>query len=71
MENNADRNFKDLEEMIRSAKTLKRNHKESSGSLLAPQWPPVFESLRFFGFLDDCTVSESASGLNLTARMAS
>ena len=71
MENNADRNFKDLEDMIRSAKTLKRNHKESSGILIGPSMAPVFESLRFFSFLDNCTVSESASGPNLTARMAS
>jgi len=38
IENNTGWCFKDLEEMLRSAKTLKRNNEESSGILYwAPQ----------------------------------
>ena len=36
IENNADRNFKDLEEMLGSAKELKRNNRECKGILIGP-----------------------------------
>jgi hypothetical protein len=42
IENNADRNFKDLEEMLESAKTLKRNKGEYKEILIDPQWTLVF-----------------------------
>jgi hypothetical protein len=36
IENNTDWNFKDLEEMMGSAKTLKRNNGECEGILIGP-----------------------------------
>src|SRR5712692_9840656 len=42
IENNTDWNFKDFEEMARSAKALKRNDKESNGILIGPSMAPRF-----------------------------
>lgn len=42
IENNTDRNFKDLEEMVRNAKPLKRNNEESKGILIGPSMAPHF-----------------------------
>jgi hypothetical protein len=44
VENNSDRNFKDLEEMVRNPKALKKNNKEFDGILIGPSMVP-----RFFG----------------------
>ena len=40
IENNAKWNFKDLEEMRRTAKTLKRNDEEFAGILIGPSMAP-------------------------------
>ena len=75
VESNADWNFKDLEKMVGSAKTLKRNDRESSGVLIGPSMAPrSFEvpkipSSCFFG--PPAMARKSASGLNSAARMAS
>jgi len=42
IENNAEWNFKDLEEMPRSAKTLKRNNTECKEILIGPSMAPRF-----------------------------
>ncbi len=42
VENNADWNFKDLEEMMGNAKTLKRNTEGSRGILIGPSLAPRF-----------------------------
>ncbi len=42
IENNTTWSFKDLEEMPRSAKTLKRHNEESSGILIGPSMAPRF-----------------------------
>jgi hypothetical protein len=42
IENNTRWNFKDLEEMRRSANTLRSNNKESSGILIGPSMAPRF-----------------------------
>jgi hypothetical protein len=42
IENNTDRNFKDLEEMLGSAKELKRNNRECKGILIGPLKAPCF-----------------------------
>ncbi len=42
IENNTRWSFKDLEEMLRSAKALKRNNEESSGILIGPSMAPRF-----------------------------
>jgi hypothetical protein len=48
IENNTKWNFKDLEEMLGSAKTLKRNNEEFSGILIGPSMAPhFFEILKF------------------------
>ena len=48
IENNTDWNFRDLEEMLRSAKALKRNNREREGILIGPSKAPRFSrSLRF------------------------
>jgi hypothetical protein len=48
IENNTSWSFKDLEEMLRSAKTLKRNNEESSGILIGPSMAVVFfERMKF------------------------
>ncbi len=44
IENNTAWNFKDLEEMARSAKALKKNNRESSGILIGPSMAPRFFS---------------------------
>ncbi len=54
IENNTDWNLKDLEEMSRNAKTLKRNDRDSNGILIGPSMAPrFFLPLRFLpgGFL--------------------
>jgi hypothetical protein len=74
IENNTDRNSKDVEEMLGSAKTLKRNNRECKGILIGP-----LKALRFFESLKLVRVDSSptalanmsASGSNLAARMAS
>ena len=48
IENNADRNFKDLEEMLGNAKVLIRNNGECTGILIGPSMAPCFfESVKF------------------------
>jgi hypothetical protein len=42
IENNTDRNRKDLWEILRIAETLKRNSKESQGILIGPSMAPRF-----------------------------
>jgi len=42
IENNTHWDFKDFEEMRRSAKTLTRNNKESNGILIGPSMAPRF-----------------------------
>ena len=42
IENNTIWSFKDLEEMLRSAKTLNRNNEESSGILIGLSMAPRF-----------------------------
>jgi len=42
IENNTDRNFKDLEEMLGNAKELKRNNRECKGILIGPSMAPHF-----------------------------
>ena len=74
IENNADRNSKDLEEMLGSAKKLKRNNAECKGILIGPLMAPVFLDHR--DSLSQCIsltglVAQSALGSNFAARMAS
>jgi hypothetical protein len=50
IENNNERNLRDLEEMLGSAKSLKRNNRECNGILIGidPEWRPlVFLALKF------------------------
>ncbi len=48
IESNTDWNFKDLEEMLRSAKPLKRNNEESNGIFIGLSMAPrFFESVKF------------------------
>jgi hypothetical protein len=48
IENNTEWKLKDLEEMLRSVKTLKRNNEESSGILVGPSMAPrFFERMKF------------------------
>ena len=48
IENNADWNFKDLEEVPRSAKTLSNNNRECKEMLIGPSMAPCFfESVKF------------------------
>ena len=57
IENNAEWNFKDLEEMLGSAKTLKRNNTECKEILIGPSMAPrFFESTKFLrgGFCSHC-----------------
>jgi hypothetical protein len=42
IENKTGWNFKDLREMLGSAKALKRNNKESDGILIGPSMAPHF-----------------------------
>lgn len=42
IENNTERNFMDLEETLRSAKTLKRNNREHREILIGPSMAPRF-----------------------------
>jgi hypothetical protein len=42
IENNADWNFKNVEEMLGSAKALKRNNRECEGILIGPSMAPHF-----------------------------
>src|SRR5437016_1796164 len=42
IENNTEWNFKDLEEMLRSAKPLKRNNRKCKGILIGPSMAPCF-----------------------------
>ena len=42
IENNTERNLKELEEMLGSAKSLKRNNRECKGILIGPSMAPVF-----------------------------
>jgi hypothetical protein len=60
IENNIGWNFKDLDELSRSAKTLKRNNGEANAILIGPSMAPhFFESMNFFGvvfFIHRCSV---------------
>ena len=48
IENKSAWNFKDLEEIARSAKTLKRNNRECKETLIGPAMAPrFFESVKF------------------------
>jgi hypothetical protein len=42
IENNADWNLKDLEEMLGNAKASKRNNRECKGILIGPSMAPCF-----------------------------
>jgi hypothetical protein len=42
VENNTDRNFKELEGMLGNAKALKRNNRECKGILIGPSMAPRF-----------------------------
>jgi hypothetical protein len=49
IENKSKRNFKDLEEMPRSAKTLRRHSEEPGGIIIGPSMAPrFFERLKSF-----------------------
>ncbi len=63
IENNAEWNFKDLEEMARNAKTLRKNNKEQKEILIGPSMAP-----RFF---DSEGFPQSVSGNNLKCESAS
>jgi hypothetical protein len=57
IENNKDWNFKDLEEMLGSAKALKRHTEEHEGILIGPSMAPrFFGSVKFLGsgFITHC-----------------
>ncbi len=74
IENNADRNFKDLEEMLGSAKELKRNNRECKGILIGPLMAPRFSRPPRFRHSVFHSLSKSCSRLraqNFAARMAS
>jgi hypothetical protein len=73
IENNADRNFKDLEEMLGSAKELKRNNRKCKGILMALNGPPFFSTIEIPSQCISFTVqvAQSALGSNFAARMAS
>jgi hypothetical protein len=73
IESNADRNFKDLEEMLGSAKELKRNNRECKGILMALNGPSFFSTIEIPSQCISLTVqvAQSASGSNFAARMAS
>jgi len=66
IENNANWNFKDLREMPRSVKTLKRNNEELCGVLIGPSMAPRFPGPRIpFVPLDALPPAvRSASGPN-------
>ena len=70
IENNADRNFKDLEEMLGSAKELKRNNRECKGILIGPSF---FSTIEISSQCISLTgqVAQSALGSTFAARMAS
>jgi hypothetical protein len=61
IENNTNRNSKDLEEMLGSAKELKRNNGECKGILIGPLMAPRFSR---------CTKGDLGFGPNFAARMA-
>jgi len=73
IENNTDRNFKDLQEMLGSAKALKRNNWESKGILIGPSMAPRFHrTLRFRHYVSSqCSKGVVSFGANFAARMAS
>ena len=65
IENNISWSSKDLQEMLRSAKTLERNNEESSGILIGPSMAPrFFERLKFLrrGSFTHYQGRQSASG---------
>jgi len=71
IENTAGRNFKDLEEMMGNAKSLKRTNRECQGILIGPSMAPHFCGaeipLLFFRSIKSGVGFRS----NLVARMAS
>jgi hypothetical protein len=73
IENNTDRNRKDLREMLRSAKALKRNNWESKVILNWPLNGPSFFLVRRFRHRNSSHYSKSVVGFgpNFAARMAS
>jgi len=71
IENNTDRNLKDLEEMLRNAKALKRNNRKSKGILIGPSMAPRFFSTEIPSrAVLTARKLMSVSGPNLVARMA-
>ena len=72
IENNTERNLKDLEEMLGSSKSLKRNNGECKEILIGPSMALIFLGLRFAAyFLSRLTKSGVGFRSNLAARMAS
>jgi hypothetical protein len=71
IENNTDRNFKDLEEMLGTAKELKRNNRECKGILIGPSMAPHFSGAEIPLLFLRSTKSGVGFRSNLAARMAS
>ncbi len=73
IENNTNRNFKDLEEMTGNAKTLTRNSKERKEILIGPSMAPCFfDSEKFLQFAFAYYLAEFIGfGSNFAVRMAS
>jgi hypothetical protein len=61
IENNSTRNFKDLEEMHRSVRTLKRHNAERKGILIGPPMAPRFPSPNKFLHILQKHIATSAS----------
>jgi len=72
IENNTNRNSKDLEEMLGSAKELKRNNGECKGILIGPLMAPRFSRRSRFRrcVFSRCTKGDVGFGPNFAARMA-
>jgi hypothetical protein len=69
--NDTDRNIKDLEEMMGSAKALIRNIRESKGILIGPSMAPRFFAIEIASRAVLATRKlMSVSGQNFAARMA-
>jgi len=72
IENNTERNFKDLGEMTGSAKILKRNNQEHKEILIGPSMAPRFSGTEIpLSLFVAARNLMSASGSNFAARMAS
>ncbi len=55
IENNTDRNLKDLEEMLGTSKALQRNNRECNGILIGPLKAPLFSALRLHRGVSRCS----------------